>query len=300
MNTTNRYILYAISIAAIFNSCIAPRNIYNSAKVTPKGNFVAGIDYTGNISTQTTSLLSDILSENVRDLANQDTIRMDNNFLMINRAAIAYAIDPINVGTDFYFRYGIMKHLDAGIRIAGNAKAFDVQYQFLGPVGNIDDNTDEKFYGSVGMQFSWQKQELPSVLSDLQERLGYTFKRKDLLIPVLFSTSFGPEEKYGSFSFGVVFNYSKIKYSALPLDIYSLNNIEITGIEKSEGYCSLGGFVNVKIGYKYVYLVPSLSVYRQNYGDYQLLDGSISKFKGWTIIPSIGLRVRIGKNKVNI
>jgi hypothetical protein len=128
--------------------------------------------------------------------------------------------------------------------------------------------------------------------------LGYTFKRRDILVPVLFSTSFGKEEKYGSFSFGAVVNYTKIKYSSLPFNIYTLENVKVMGIENDESFWSFGGFINLKLGYKYVYAVPALAIYRQNYGDYWLMNGQYANFKGWTIVPSIGLKVRIGKNSV--
>jgi hypothetical protein len=297
--TPANYSLLILAISVLLTGCMAPRNISNSAKVTPKGNFVIGYNISGNIPTQTISSLKDVVVENVKKLARQDTIFTDENFLMMNRAAIAYGLDPFGTGTDIGVRYGIIEHLDAGIKIAGNAKAFDIQYQFLGPVGNIDNETDEKFYGSIGLQYSWQKQELPSLLADIQDKLGYSFKRKDILIPVLFGKSFGTEEKYGSLNFGFVLNYSKSNYSALPFNVFSPDSIRIMGVAMDQGFWSYSLFINAKAGYKFVYVVPALAVYRQNYGRYPLLDGNMSKFKGWTFIPSVGLKVRIGKNSVN-
>jgi len=37
-------------------------------------------------------------------------------------------------------------------------------------------------------------------------------------------------------------------------------------------------------------------MFYQNYGSYQLLNGSSFAFKGITIVPGIGFRVRVGRN----
>ncbi len=63
--------------------------------------------------------------------------------------------------------------------------------------------------------------------------------------------------------------------------------------EQTHGYSSYGAFANLKLGYKYVYVVPAFSLYYQNYGTFTLLDGSSASLSGWTFIPSIGLQARI-------
>jgi hypothetical protein len=50
------------------------------------------------------------------------------------------------------------------------------------------------------------------------------------------------------------------------------------------------------VGFQHVFVIPSLSMFYQNYGSYQLLNGSSSTFKGMTIVPGIGFRVRVGRN----
>jgi hypothetical protein len=59
---------------------------------------------------------------------------------------------------------------------------------------------------------------------------------------------------------------------------------------------SYGFFINAKVGFQHVFVIPSLSMFYQNYGSYQLLNGSSSTFKGMTIVPGIGFRVRVGRN----
>jgi hypothetical protein len=62
---------------------------------------------------------------------------------------------------------------------------------------------------------------------------------------------------------------------------------------QSRNFSSYGLFLNLKLGYKYVYVVPAVSVYYQNYGNYTLVDGSTTSLSGVTFIPSLGFQVRI-------
>lgn len=277
-------------------SCVAPRVISNSGKVTPKGNFVGGYHTSYNISTQASLYVKDLLVDNVVDLAQKDSISFDENFVKINKAAIAYQLDPISSGNEFYLKYGIAKRFDIGAKLAGNAKGLETQFQFMGPTGNVDDETTKRIYGSIGLQFTTQSQSLPSVLSYLQDRLGYTFNRKDFLMPLLFSYSFGNEEEYGSISWGLAANYSVINYSTIPVDIYNIDQTVLKPQNYKQDYMSYGLFINAKVGFQHVFVIPSLSMFYQNYGSYQLLNGTSASFKGLTIVPGIGIRVRAGRN----
>jgi hypothetical protein len=278
------------------NACVAPRVISNSGKVTPKGNVVAGYHTSYNISTQAGVYVKDLLVDNIEGLAKKDSINFDESFENINKAAIAYQLDPISNGNEFYLKYGLVKRLDIGAKIAGNAKGLETQFQFLGPTGNVEDETEERLYGSIGLQFTTQSQSLPSVLSYLQERLGYTFNRKDFLMPILFSYSLGNEEEFGAITGGIVANYSIVNYTTVPVNIFNKDKVELTPQNYSQKYMSYGLFINAKLGYKYVYIVPSLSMFYQNYGKYQLLNGSSATFKGLTIVPGVGIKIRLGRN----
>jgi hypothetical protein len=288
-------IVFVLSILSLA-SCVAPRVISNSGKVTPKGNFSGGYHTSYNISTQAGVYVKDLIVDNVEDLAKKDTIKFDENFVKINKAAVAYQLDPISSGNEFYLKYGIYKRWDVGAKLAGNAKGLEAQFQFMGPTGNVNDDTDKRLYGSVGLQFSTQSQSLPSILSNLQDRLGYKFNRRDFLMPILFSYSFGNEEEYGSLSWGIAANYSVVNYSTTPIDIYNLDKTVLVPQNYKVNYMSYGLFINAKIGFQHVFVIPSLSVFYQNYGSYKLLDGSSTTFKGLTVVPGIGFRVRVGRN----
>ncbi|KAB2915955.1 MAG: hypothetical protein F9K23_09490 [Bacteroidetes bacterium] len=294
MNIRHKSLFISLS-ALLLAACAAPRTINQSGKVTPKGNVVAGMSYTANIPTRTIGLMADVLEQNVKDLANKDSITLDENFYRINKAATAFAVDPFGSGYDFYLRAGIANRFELGYKRAGKANAFTGQYQFLGPTGQIGEKQEDRVYGSIALQYSWQNYELPSFFSELQSRLGYKFKRSDILLPVIFSVSFGNEEEYGSLSFGAAMAYSRIVYTTLPDKIFDDNNKPVFGTRNTESFLSFGGFANAKIGYKYVYVVPAMSIFYQNYGTYKLLNDEAFSFKGFTIVPSLSLQLRLSK-----
>ena len=58
-------------------------------------------------------------------------------------------------------------------------------------------------------------------------------------------------------------------------------------------FSSFGGFVNLKLGYRYFYVIPAVSLFYQNYGDYALLNGQSTSLSGFTVVPSLGFQLRI-------
>lgn len=291
--------LLFIVFVVLLSSCAAPRVINQSGKVTPKGNIVAGASYTANVPTKTIDLMANIVKDNIINLANKDSITLNGNLENINKAAIAQAIDPFASGYDFYIRAGVAKRLELGYKLAGRANTFNAQYQFLGPLGEIGAEEEEKLYGSIGLQYSWQSYRLPSFFGEIQNRLGYRFGRNDILLPLIFSYSFGNEEEYGALAFGIAASYTNINYATQPEGIYDANGNPVFSQEHKESFTSFGGFINLKAGYRYVYLIPSLSIFYQNYGDYKLINGDSFNFKGLTIVPSLSLQIRLNFNKAN-
>lgn len=289
-------ILFLFLIILLLSACAAPRVINQSGKVTPKGNVVAGASYTANAPTQTVLQMGKIVEQNITDLANKDTITLDGNLETINKAAIAYAIDPLSSGYDFYLRAGVATRWEAGYKLAGRANTLMVQYQFMGSTDKIGAVTTHpnQLYGSIGLQYSWQGYKLPNVFGQMQSRMGYSFKRSDVLLPIIFSYSFGNNEEYGSLAFGVAASYSRITYTTQPEAIFDNNKKPVLGIQHKQGFFSYGAFINTKIGYKYVYVIPACSFFYQNYGTYKLLGGGNYAFKGVTIIPSVSLQIRLG------
>ncbi|MEY3598209.1 MAG: hypothetical protein RL521_631 [Bacteroidota bacterium] len=311
-----RYSLVLLFLVAVMQSCVAPRSVLNSGKVTPKDNFAAGWQYAGNVSTAPLQKATELVDLNIDQIASAqnmlDTLTaadaelLNQNLEIIGQAAIAYAADPIGAGSQFYLRYGLVDRVDIGYKYASGAHVFDAQYQFLGPVGNVEDITDERWYGSVGVQYAGQKVSIPAWATPLQNAINFDFSRRDVMVPITFSYSFGNEEEYGAIALGLVGNYTRFKYSTFNTDFAqyinpdgSVNVLAIQAVDQKSDIFAYGGFVNLKLGYKYVYVLPALSFYYQDYGQFQNVIGSSFHLKGWTFVPSIGIRARIGKSTRN-
>ncbi|HYG14331.1 MAG TPA: hypothetical protein VEC12_01170 [Bacteroidia bacterium] len=289
----NRNLSILVAAAAVVSSCTAPRVINQSGMVTPKGNFTGGASYTANLPTATTGLLWDVAAQTITEVANKDSISVDEALKRINKAAIGYGVDPIGTGYDFYLRYGLFDKFEIGYKLAGTANVFMTQYQFLTPYEAGEEPADG-LHGSIGLQYSFQNFDMPDKLEALSSRLGYKFKRKDFLVPVIFSYAFGRDEKYGSIAFGMAYSYSHINYTTLPDRVFDANGNPVFGVQNKQGYSAFGGFLNLKLGYKYVYVIPAFSMFYQNYGSYRLIDGSSFSMKGLTIVPSISLQLTTG------
>lgn len=299
--------------ATLFFGCAAPRDIVQSGKVTPHKQIRLGFNYAANIPTETVASIYDEIESAVEKSIKNDTTLVDDAIIKANKSAYAYALDPIGFGMEFYLRYGILRRFDIGYKYNGGINIFDARYQFLGSTGNCfsSDNNENgsRMYGSIGIQYSSQKYALPGKFETLQEAIGIEFKRKDILIPLCFSKSFGPEEKIGNLSFGLAYNLTFLDYGFDPknvleyVDAASSNTQTIlSGFHAKKNISSFGAFINVKVGYKFVYFLPSLSVYYQDYGSFTLINGESQRFKGFTFVPSLGFQFNLppfkcGKNK---
>lgn len=292
------FFLLAVFSGLLFSSCSAPRTVLNSGKVTPHKTLRAGFDYSISIATQPIKSIVGNTKELVETLSAKDSIVFDDVIPTLNKAVLAYALDPINTGYNFYGRYGLFRKVDIGYKYSG-PHVFDARYQFMGSTGTFDEPGEKGAYGSIGIQYSSQKYELPDIkgLDKLQDILGLTFKRKDILVPIIFSNSFGTEEKYGAVSYGLAYAHTFVRYSMNPKNIYwvagtagaNIDKELIPSIDVKKNYPSFGTFFNLKLGYKYVYGLASFAMYYQKYGTYPLLGGETVKFKGFSFIPSAGI-----------
>ena len=298
-NSTPNLIILII-VAALLSSCAAPRAITNSGKVTPHKQLHFGSNFSGNISSYTATSLFDGAISTATNLMGEDTVKLDESVYTIEKVGLSYALDPIGSGYDFYVRYGIIKRMDIGYKFASGVHVLDAMYQFMGSTGTIDNPGKKGMNGSIGIQYSSQSYDLPFGFSKIQSLVGLEFKRKDLLIPLIFSVPFGEEEKYGCLSFGAAYNHSFINYGFNPDNIYikainSTDLVEIKPIQEKQNYSSFGLFFNLKAGYKYVYLLTSFSMYYQDYGTYHLLNGEFLSMSSFTFIPTLGLQFNIFK-----
>lgn len=302
MSAKNILLLLIVSLA--LHACSGSRSVLNSGKVLPKDQIRFGKNNTFNISTSAISQSARGAYNLSSNYSNKDTVYYDQQVQYINAALLSYCLDPIGVNEELYFRYGLGHHLDLGFKNSGGSNAFDVQYQFLGSTKNVNEVTDDKnsFYGSIGLQYSWHNYRFLNyqMFDKVQHIFGLDMTRKDITVPLILSTSFGPEERVGCFSFGVVYSHSFIHYKISPKNIYSADKIDpqlLEPVNARVDYNAYGTFVNLKIGKKFIFFNVSVAAYYQNYGNYPMLGGTYKTLKGFTFIPSYGMQFNLLKKK---
>ncbi len=282
-------------------SCNAPRSILQSGKVLPKGQFRGGINYTFNISTAPIEKSIKGAYDLTQSMSTRDTVFYSKQVEAINTAFMAYCLDPITFNDEVYFRFGMGNNLDMGFRTAGGAHSVDIMYQFLGSNQTFQTSDKGGMYGSVGLQYSWENYRFLKypMFDKLEKMFNFQMSRKDITLPIIFSKSFGPEERTGCFSFGVMYSHSFIKYKIEPKNIYKIadqtgvNPVLLDPVEAKMNFGAYGAFFNVKVGKKYVFFNFSLAAYYQKYGKFPLIGGSTASFEGFSFVPSYGIQFNI-------
>ena len=294
-----RALFFFILVFMAVQACTPPRNVIHSGKVTPKGQVKVGADVTGNFTSHFARSLYKNVEAIVEPLVNKDSLQLDEQILNLNRTALAYAIDPFGAGYGFYARYGFTKGLDMGYRLASGTHVFDAMYQFAGSKGTIDEPEEGMLHGSIGFQYGFKNYSLPgwSDLKLAQKILDFNLKRKDILVPLIFSVGIGPEETYGAVSFGLAYSHTFLDYGFGNSRIYdTLNSVSpeiVASIHDKKHFPAWGAFFNLKLGYSFIYIIPACALYYQNYGTYNLIDGSTASFKGVSLTPSLGLQLNL-------
>ncbi len=262
-----------------------------SGRVTPKGTVVGGITYMANVSQESSVRMSDVLKNQIKNFSSGDTVQYDQFLSDANAAIVAYAVDPIAFGPQFYLRVGVWDRLELGYTRAKGTNMFSAQGQFMGFEKERIEESKKRWFGSGGVQYSWNSYNLPNFFGKMQDRFGFEYKRRDFLLPFTFSYSLGPNETYGAIGFGAVVGFHRIDYSFLPDRIVNDKGVVLKPGNHTNKFSSIGFFVNVKAGYKFVYIIPSIAVYYQQYGTYPLLDRSSLFLEGFTFVPGISLQL---------
>ncbi|WP_460891258.1 hypothetical protein [Rufibacter soli] len=294
--------LFLVVLASLA-SCTAPRSIIHSGRVTPHGQFKVGANFGGNVASEPIGQLKDVTEDAIKALANRDSVYYDGLVKSATKAAIAYSLDPVGPTFDFYVRYGVLPRVDVGYKYASGVHVLDAMYQFMGPEAGTGSGNNLDWYGSLGVQYAGQKSDIfdKIFLGKLTPILEFTAKRKDILIPLVFSRSFGPDEEFGNISFGVAYNHTFVEYGLVPGRLYEKvgggKAVKLEGLTRKQSFGSYGLFVNGKIGVKRIYLVPALSMFYQNYGTFELLKNETVDYSGITFVPSIGVQIGLGQGK---
>ena len=243
--------------ALLAGSCTAPRAIVATGKVTPRGEFRVGYNQGFNLASAPLDKAGSAVKAAASQAASQDRVEYTASTTQLQAAALAYILDPVQPVADLSLRYGIIPRLDAGYKYAFGSHVFDAQYQLLGPTGTPENPgpgaASGTTYASIGLQFATQRTKLPSIpfLSDINSVLNFRANRNDLLVPLTFSQSFGPEEEIGAISYGLVYARSWVSYGFAPEKIYN-GAVRVPELpQQSRSFSSFGGFVNLKLGYRY-------------------------------------------------
>jgi hypothetical protein len=282
--------------------CAGPRAVLHSPEATPKGQWRVGGTLDVNLPTQTSRSMYGGLREGI-DLLHERAKGADSAAITADslndlaEALVAYSLDPIGAQPGLHVRYGLLPRLDAGYRYAGGVHVFDARAQFLGPAaGGEDGKADPGWRGSVAVQYSGQDYSLPAPLDKLQSLLRYEFKRKDILVPLIFGRPLGPRGDLGEFGLGAAYNLSLIEYDSEILKLVEKVDGGLTrpfeNLRGERAIHAFGGFANARLGYRFVHLLAALAVYRQDYGTYGLFGGRRTTLRGWTVHPSGGLEFR--------
>ncbi|MBI1223226.1 MAG: hypothetical protein GC180_11530 [Bacteroidetes bacterium] len=273
-------------------SCSVPKVMNESGRVTPKGHVTGGATYMGNFSGVGTSNITSVLVNSMKGYNNNgDSAYYSGLIKDVNKAMMAYSLDPLTVGSQFYLRVGIANRMELGYLRAKKTNMFQYNFQFLGFDKDQKLRDSKRWFGSAGIRYSWNKFTLPNYFSHVQQVLGYSYSRRDWLVPLTFSYSFGPEECYGSVSFGAIYGHHHLSYSFVPNDLFNSNGLQVQGVSQTKNYSSFGFFCNLKAGYRFIYVIPSIAIFYQKYGTYLMLDQSQVGFSGWTLVPGISLQL---------
>lgn len=297
-----RPLTYFTLATVITASCTTPRSVLSSGKVVPKNHVRGGINYTFNISSSPIKQSAKSIYNFADTYKNKDTVYLDQSIKDVNAALLAYCLDPITFTNEYYFRIGLGHRMDMGYRNSGDAHGVDMMYQFLGGTGTFKDSEYNGMYGSIGLQYAHQNFKIMNnrIFNKFEKLFGFNMRRQDLTVPIIFSRSWGPEERTGCLSWGVTYTHSFIKYNIKPKGIYYRNiedsNIPPQLVQPIEGkmdYDSYGTFINFKVGRRYVFFNLSIAAYYQNYGKYPLLGGSTASLEGFSFVPSYGVQFNI-------
>jgi hypothetical protein len=297
--------LFSLVICALLTNCTAPRSVLLSPDALPKGQFQAGANFDVNIPSQTSKALYGSMEKGIGTLVNRAsgdsaiTPISAKDLNQFSKGLLAYSLDPLGPQMGLFIRYGIWPRFDLGYHRAGGVNAYEFRYQVLGPLATDTLAASSDWRASIGMQYSSQSYELPSVagLDKLQSLLRFEFNRKDILVPIVFGKPIGKQGKYGSFGLGVVYNFAFVDYGSQILKLVEEVSPGVTKpfdpIQGEKKISSYGAFTNGRFGYRWLYLVGSMACYYQDYGEFKVFGGESLPLSGWTIIPTLGLEFRI-------
>lgn len=277
-------------LAAWISGCAAPRaNLWDGTSVE-RWHVDGHLGVVGAVPTATVSALGDAQIETAKGIVGQDSLSDSIVLRKASQSLVAAALDMPGMNTVASVHLGLGWGLEAGYRREGGANAWSLRWQFLSA-------RTSGWNAGVGAMYSSLDYEMPSMLGKVQSTLGYSFSRKDVSVPVVFSKPLGAGGKYGSVGGGVLVGWTSTRYGFDPDGLYRRWGGHVALLEKlpdqESSFLSYGGSGFAKLGYEHVWLMAGATVLWQDYGSYQVPGTEPVSLSGITLLPSLGLEIRI-------
>lgn len=274
------------------SGCAAPRSVLWDGTTMPRGHVQGQLGMVGSIPTATIGALGTSELDAAKSLLGGDIDSLTSKGAYDNavRTVVAAGLDMPGATPVAAVHLGIGWETEIGYRREGSVNAWSLRSQFLHA-------KQSGWNGGVGIQYSSQSYDLPSVLGKVQSALGYTFERKDILVPVVFSKPFGPDGIYGSGTVGLVGGWTSVQYGFDPKGMYREWGGKVEALERlpnqESSFLSYGATSMLRAGYKHAWLLLGLTMYYQNYGPYNVPGTDPVELSGLSFLPVAGLEIRL-------
>ena len=290
MSIARLRILIVPLLTSVFSGCAAPRaNLWDGTSVD-RWHVDGHLGVVGAVPAATLSALGDAQIQAVKGVAGQDSL---SDSILLHKAAqslVAAGLDMPGMNTVASVHLGLGWGVEAGYRREGGANAWSLRWQFLSA-------KTSGWNAGIGAMYSSLDYEMPSMLGKVQTTLGYSFSRTDISVPLVFSKPLGEDGKYGSVGGGLLGGWTSTKYGFDPDGLYRKWGGNVSLLDKlpdqKSSFLSYGCSGFAKLGYEHAWLLAGLTVLWQDYGSYQVPGTEPVSLSGITILPSLGLEIRI-------
>jgi hypothetical protein len=200
---------------------------------------------------------------------------------LATRAGVAAAVDRPGALLDLNAHVGLGWDVDVGYHYIEGSHGVGLRWQFL----------DDDWRGGIEALYvhgSWDPVGA--------ERLGFRFQREDFVVPASFSIPFGESAKYGSFAMGPAVAFTWLRYGFDPtfeVEDGAASRLAHAVPTTRAFFWSQGGFVNLRLGYRKVFLLAGLSLWHTDYGSFDVPEQDPVHLEGVTAVPSLGLELRL-------
>jgi hypothetical protein len=282
---------FLVPLLSLLSGCSAPRAMIWDGTSVPAGHVEGHLGVVGDLPSSTLGAWSHSGTDAAHALIDGgDSLADSVAYRRSARSLVAASLDMPGVNAVASLNLGLGKGFELGYRREGGANAFDLRWQFLKAA-------EDGWNAGVAVQYSSCDYELPSVFGDLQSFLGYHFERKDVLVPLVFSSPLGENGIYGSLGGSVIGGWTQVSYGFDSDGLYRRWGGTISALEaapdQTSSYFSYGGSIFARLGYSKAWLFAGLTMIWQDYGTNKIPRADPVHLSGCTVLPSVGLELRL-------